>query len=133
MFIRVINVFLSRFKQLMTAIMLLIFAGQVTAAAVIPCKMMTQQQSTSMDMTLDMQGMDHSSQQMDVDMTADSGSNFDCCDPKNNCSMSGCVIAAPPVLPNPVFIKASAQKINLYTSLALSQASVSLHRPPISR
>ena len=122
---------LTRAKQVITAIMLLIFVGQVSATAIIPCKMGSQQQPESMDMTQDMQGMDHSSHMMGMNSYANDSEMPDCCDSSANCSMSSClsILASTPLSMNK--IQNSYQKPLYPASTFNSQTPNSLYRPPI--
>lgn len=96
----------------MVVLMLLVFVGQATASAVMPCEMDAQTSIGSM--------------MMDHDM-----SDMDCCDQDCSCPMGSCVSAVfinTPVLMEPELI---SQKIVQSPTRMLIQNLTSLYRPPI--
>jgi len=122
-------------NNILIVIMLLIFAGQITASAVVLCPM----QSSSSDMTMDHsahsmddsaiddQVMDHTSHNMD-NASPMSGS---CCVDNAGCSMAGCfffTLQATLQLQSQEF---EPQVAFSDYPMAISQINSSLYRPPI--
>ena len=122
----------------MTLVMLLVFVGQVTATAVIPCKMASQEQSgdinQSMDMSMSMTGMDHSMHQMNDDKDNSNSSDLntlDCCETGTNCSMGSCLSMLSIATGSLNKPHITVQKVLLPTLALISQIPNSLYRPPI--
>ncbi len=116
--------------------MLLIFVGQVTATAVIPCKMVSQEQSGNVNMSMDMNmtGMDHSMHQMNDDSSDSntSDSNIpDCCKTGANCSMGSCLSMLTITSESIDKPQITIQNVFHPTLALISQIPSSLYRPPI--
>ncbi|NQZ07863.1 MAG: hypothetical protein HRT35_11940 [Algicola sp.] len=106
-----------KIKSLMVVLMLLVFVGQATASAVMPCEMDAQTSIGSM--------------MMDHDMSDMASGDMNCCDQDCSCPMGSCVSAV--FINTPVLIEPelNSQKIVQYSTQGLIQTLTSLYRPPI--
>lgn len=120
--------------------MLLVFVGQVTATTVIPCKMLSQEQSDdmeqSMNMNMNMVGMDHSMHQMGDDSKLSDSDSTDssipnCCETGANCSMGSCLTMLSITTNTLNKPQITIQKVLQPTLALVSQIPSSLYRPPI--
>jgi len=131
----VFNVFKSKIKLRIVALVLLTFIGQVSAStAFSACQMNMQSQNPQSTM----QKMDHSSHMMNMQMDVSSYSDntdftnqMDCCQGDGNCSMNGCLSLVAFSTSEESILSFVATPIILDFSVSIIQFPSSLYRPPI--
>lgn len=109
------------------------FVGQTMASTIMSYHMMSMKGMNGQEQSQNMSMMDHSQHNMALETSDDSNTSDDCCSKTCNCFTGGCSSVA-------AFMKDAADndpivdlssKILSSSSLALSQQSTSLYRPPI--
>lgn len=125
-------------KTLMVLLICVAFAGQTMASTIMSYQMMSMKGMGGQEQSQDMSMMDHSKHTMVSDSSAYSSDNSeksmeDCCTQTCSCFTGGCsslaaftkdIVGNEPLVDLP-------SKILSYSSLALSQQSTLLYRPPI--
>ncbi|WP_269447175.1 CopL family metal-binding regulatory protein [Colwellia sp. PAMC 20917] len=120
-------------KTLLVLLVCLAFVGQAMASTLMSYHMMSMKVMNDQEQSQDMSMMDHSKHKMANDSSSDSEtSEDDCCVQACSCFTGSCSSLATLLKyagSNPIIDLSS--KIPSYLSLAQSQQSTSLYRPPI--
>ncbi|WP_310740489.1 CopL family metal-binding regulatory protein [Colwellia sp. BRX10-4] len=120
-------------KTLLVLLVCLAFVGQAMASTLMSYHMMSMKVMNDQEQSQDMSMMDHSMHKMANDSSRDSEtSEDDCCVKACSCftgSYSSLATLLKYAVSNPIIDLSS--KIPSYLSLAQSQQSTSLYRPPI--
>lgn len=123
---------IAKYRNIIVALLMLAFIGQVAASATVSCQMQSQlpQPSESHEQMMDSSVMDHS-QHMSKASVSEVDITLECCT-DCDCSLGGCNLFALSAS-EPMFLSKLQSPKSRYTSMAETQLVASLFRPPISR